>query len=171
MSNKSKEEPGKPPHNYLSPFGLDEHGKPTEPPLPGPFRLPSHYFPPTTDAAHIPGPPYGPHHLPIDFLATKDEGVHGPPPFVVKPSKEDLNNNHHVGEAGKKPGHVVVAHGDEDLESLAGPFPLHPPLVGDVYVSQPQHKPPLAPTHPHHIYHYLTEFDNSHPSHQINGSG
>lgn len=139
------------PHNYLAPFGLDEDGEPTEPPLPGPFRLPARPKHPSTtpsnDAAHIPGPPYGLQHSLQDFLSNKDEGVHGPPPFVVKPTKADLEKKYQFekGEKAKKPGKVVIGDGDDDLGPLVGPFPLHPPLVGDVYVSQPQNKPLPAP--------------------------
>lgn len=163
------------PHNFLAPFGLDEDGEPTEPPLPGPVRLPSRPKHPSThpptDAAHIPGPPYGLQHGLQDFLSTKDEGIHGPPPFVVKPTKEDFDKKYHFekGEKTKKPGKVVIGNEEDDLGPLVGPFPLHPPLVGDVYVSQPQNKP-LPPPLSADVYHHPGPGLVHHPNHPLHSS-
>ena len=150
----------KPPHqNVLAPFGLDEQGHPTDAPLPGPVVL-SH----DKDTSAIPGPPYlGPNqHHKFGFKPTKDEGIHGPPPFVVKPTKEDLDKKRiqkpKNNKTGFKPTLPPPEEDNEDYDDAndedqfhdiphfhAHPNP-HPGRPQVIYVNHPGDLPHLGPS-------------------------
>lgn len=158
--DKHNKKDGKhPPHNILAPFGLDENGNPTDRPLPGPVVVPYE-----KDTSAIPGPPYiehGQHHKTFGFKTSKDEGIHGPPPFIVKPTKEDFDKKHKypdpTPETNKKTktknkGEFkptvppLEGHEDYDEAGEVGQFPhFRPDQPHIIYVNHPINLPPHLP--------------------------